>query len=283
MMNRAFEKQSSVVRASIVVPTYNERRNVEPFLAELFAVVGTRHDLDVEVIFVDDNSPDGTADEIRRIAGSYPVTLVTRPGKSGLGSAVLAGFRESSRPIVGVMDADLSHDPEILPRMIDALADHDIAIGSRFESDSAVEKWTFGRKWLSILGVMAARRLTRVSDPLSGFFVIHRGLLWPLMDRPLVSSGYKILLEILCRCDYGATASFSYVFRQRTHSTSKLDVAEYRLFIKQLLVFGAKRLRPASRPTRGRRLVHGPLNPSRVEVGAGMLRAPAGGSRRTRF
>ena len=225
---------------SIIVPTYNERPNIEALVTELFHVLRSYPEIDAEVIFVDDASPDGTADAARGMAAKYPVRVIERTAKRGLGGAVLAGFAASRRPILCVMDGDLSHDPALLPRLVHAMADHDLAVGSRFGSDSGVESWTFGRKWLSLLGVWLARRLTGLPDPLSGYFCLRRSVLGPMPARP-VSQGYKILLEIYLAGAVRNPVSLGYVFRQRRHSTSKLNWREYLLFLKQLLVYGLGR------------------------------------------
>jgi len=226
---------------SIIVPTYNERPNVAPLVEEVFAVLSACPQIDAEMIFVDDASPDGTGEAVEALAGHWPVRLVRRSGKQGLGGAVLAGFAASDRPLLCVMDGDLSHDPALLPRLVQAMADYDLAVGSRFGPGSGVERWTFGRKWLSLAGVWLARRLTGLPDPLSGYFCLRRGVLAAMPARP-VSTGYKILLEICLAGGVRRACSLGYVFRQRRHSRSKLGGREYLLFIKQLVVHGARRL-----------------------------------------
>ncbi|HEC11941.1 MAG TPA: polyprenol monophosphomannose synthase [Acidiferrobacteraceae bacterium] len=225
---------------SIIVPTYNECPNIETFVTELFETLRPYRDIDAELIVVDDNSPDGTAAAARAMANDYPVKVICRSGKLGLGSAVMEGFAASKRPLVAVMDGDLSHDPAVLPRMIRALADNDLAVGSRFGEQSRVEQWTFGRKWLSLAGVAAARRLTGLQDPLSGYFCLRQSVLASMLHT-LVSPGYKILLEIMMSKGVRTHQSFDYIFRQRQFSTSKLNFREYILFINQLMVFGFRK------------------------------------------
>ncbi|NOZ09665.1 MAG: polyprenol monophosphomannose synthase [Gammaproteobacteria bacterium] len=234
---------------SIIVPTYNERPNIELFVSELFETLKPHQDIDAELIVVDDNSPDGTAAAVRALASDYPVKAICRPGKQGLGTAVMEGFAASNRPLVAVMDGDLSHDPAVLPQMIRATADNDLAVGSRFGEQSRVEQWTFGRKWLSLAGVAVARQLTGLQDPLSGYFCLRRSVL-DSMRYPLVSPGYKILLEIMMSKGVHTHRSFDYTFRKRQFSTSKLNHREYILFINQLVVFGFRKLvsRPSEQP-----------------------------------
>jgi dolichol-phosphate mannosyltransferase len=219
---------------SIVTPTYNERQNLPKLVEELFEVVAKDSDIDLELIIVDDNSPDGTGEVADTLAKSFPIKVIHRKGKMGLGSAVMEGFALSTREYLGVMDGDLSHDPIIIPEMISSLKDNDIVIGSRFNAESAVENWRFDRKLTSQVGVWLARRLTKVSDPLSGYFFLRRSV---LEGVSLTSPGYKILLEILVKGKYSKVKEIPFRFRSREFSTSKLNSQEYFLFIKQLLVF----------------------------------------------
>ena len=125
------------VQISLVTPTYNERENLPLLAEEIFALVGQEPDIDLELIVVDDNSPDGTGEVAESLKARYPVQVVHRAGKLGLGSAVMAGFAQSARPYLGVIDADLSHDPAILPELVLSLRECDIAMGSRFGAKPA--------------------------------------------------------------------------------------------------------------------------------------------------
>ena len=223
-----------MMQVSIVTPTYNERQNLPKLAEELFEIVAKDPDIDLELIIVDDNSPDGTGEVADTLAKSFPIKVIHREGKMGLGSAVMEGFALSERNYLGVMDADLSHDPIIIPEMISSLKDNDIVIGSRFNAESTVENWHFVRKLTSQAGVWLARRLTKVSDPLSGYFFLRRSV---LEGVSLTSPGYKILLEILVKGKYSKVKEIPFRFRSREFSTSKLNSQEYFLFIKQLLVF----------------------------------------------
>ena len=235
-------------RVSLITPTYNERENISLLAEELFAVVAGTNDIDLELIVVDDNSPDGTGEAAEALKDRYPVTVVHRSGKLGLGSAVMAGFARSERPFLGVIDADLSHDPAILPELIRGLRQHDLTMGSRFGETSEVEKWALHRKMISLAGVGAARFLTGVEDPLSGYFFLRREVIGGKFQ--LTSGGYKILLEILMKGRYASHRSIPFVFRNRQFSDSKLDFREYLLFAKQILVFGLSRMF-GRRPGRG--------------------------------
>ena len=226
---------------SLITPTYNERENISLLAEEVFATVRQRPDIDLELIIVDDNSPDGTGEVAEQLRDRYPVRVIHRAGRLGLGSAVMEGFRASDRPLLGVMDADLSHDPAVLPDLITRLEKYDLTIGSRYNPESRVEKWPWHRKLISQTGVFLARRLTGVHDPLSGYFFLHRSVIDGVQ---LTSPGFKILLEILVKGAYASTVEIPFIFRNREYSSSKLNFKEYGLFVKQLIVFA---LRPRSR------------------------------------
>ena len=227
------------LRVSLITPTYNERENIPILAEEIFSVIATEPDIDMELIVVDDNSPDGTGEVAERLKDTYPLQVVHRAGKLGLGSAVMEGFALSEREHIGVIDADLSHDSSILPQLIHGLREYDITIGSRFGETSKVEKWALHRRLTSLAGVGFARLLTGVEDPLSGYFFLHRS---GLGDLKLTSSGYKILLEILVKGQIKTHMSVPFIFRNRQFSQSKLNTKEYVLFAKQLLYFTVHKL-----------------------------------------
>lgn len=223
-----------ILRISLITPTYNERENISILAEEIFAVVAQHPEIDLELIVVDDNSPDGTGEVAEGLKDRYPVQVVHREGKLGLGSAVMAGFAHSDRDLLGVIDADLSHDPVVLPQLILGLRDHDLTIGSRYDPDSKVEKWPWYRKVISQAGVFFAGQLTGVKDPLAGYFFLHRRV---IDGMSLTSPGYKILLEILVKGHYTHFMEVPFIFRDRQFSSSKLNWTEYYLFAKQLWVF----------------------------------------------
>ena len=227
------------MRISLITPTYNERENLPLLAEEIFAIINQEPDIDLELIVVDDNSPDGTGAVAEELVADYPVRVIHRAGKLGLGSAVMEGFALSDRPYLGVIDADLSHDPAILPTLIHNLRGYDLAMGSRFGETSLVEKWAFHRKLTSQVGVGSARLLTGAEDPLSGYFCLRREV---LQGFALTSSGYKILLEILVKGHYQKHCSIPFVFRNRQFSASKLNMREYLLFLKQILYFSCYKL-----------------------------------------
>lgn len=218
---------------SVIIPTYNESKNIPILVEEIFDVLD-KEKIDLEIIFVDDNSPDGTGKIAEELANKYPIKVVHRAGKLGLGSAVIAGFKASEREYLGVMDADLSHDPSILNQLITALDEYDITIGGRFEAGSEVQNWIWWRKLTSQVGVFFARLLTGVNDPLSGYFFFRRSV---IDGVALTTVGYKILLEILVKGAWSRAKEIPFQFRIRKFSTSKLSTKEYWLFAKQLFSY----------------------------------------------
>lgn len=227
-----------MISLSLIIPTYNEAKNLPLLLEEIWNVVD-KDNIDLEFIIVDDNSPDGTGKVADELAAKYPVQVIHRPGKMGLGSAVIAGFKKSERPFVGVMDADLSHDPAILNQLILSLSEYDIAMGGRFEVESSAENWTLSRKMISGTGVFLARLLTGVKDPLSGYFFMDRKV---IEGVNLTTVGYKILLEILVKGRYDKVKELPYTFRMRKYSTSKLNYKEFLLFLEQVVAYSFLKL-----------------------------------------
>jgi dolichol-phosphate mannosyltransferase len=184
---------------SVVVPCYNERPNVAPMIAKLDAALSG---IAWEVIYVDDNSPDGTAQEVRRIAGLDPrVRCIRRVGRRGLASAVIEGALSSSADYVAVIDGDLQHDETRLPVMLAALqaGGYDIAVASRHVEggDNAGLSGRF-RRLLSDGGIRLAQVFmpVRLSDPMSGFFMLPRPLFEDLASG-LNGQGFKILLDLI--------------------------------------------------------------------------------------
>jgi len=220
-------------KVSIIIPTYNEAKNIPFLLEEIFSYI-PKEKYTIKIIIVDDNSPDGTGEIAKKLSEKYPLTVIHRSKKLGLGSAVREGFRILECDCVGVMDADLSHDPKILPQLLASLESYDIAIGSRFEPGSEVDNWTWGRKLLSYIGVFLARCITKVKDPLSGYFFLKKSVIDHI---ELTTVGYKILFEILVKGNYKKVIEIPFHFRSRTYSSSKLNRAEYKYFLKQIFEY----------------------------------------------
>jgi len=181
---------------SIIIPTYNEHESITPLLKKIHQQVGERN---YEVIFVDDDSRDGTADLINSLSGSYPVRVVVRKGKRGLATAVADGFGYSQSPVMVVMDADLQHPPEVIPALLQAMdSGADIAVASRYVPGGGNLGWSKTRQVISNGAILLSHLLLpssrRVKDPMSGFFALKRGVAEKLKLEPI---GYKILLELI--------------------------------------------------------------------------------------
>ena len=218
----------------MVVPTYNERARLDTLLEQIFAACH-RHNLATEVVIVDDNSADGTGIRADEWAKSDRVRVIHRPGKLGLGSAVLDGIAIAQAPIVGVMDADLSHPPDLIPSLYSAMvtADLDMIVGSRYVSGGDSRSFSFSRAMLSRAGCLLSRPLTPVRDPMSGFFLIRRERTTGLQTSV---RGFKIGLELLVRTAPRRVAEMGYRFAGREAGESKMSTGEGLRFLRQLAV-----------------------------------------------
>lgn len=210
---------------SIVVPTFKERENIGELHERIASVLG---DTSWELIFVDDDSPDGTADLVRELAQrDCRVRCIQRLGRRGLSTAVVEGALSSAAPILAVMDADLQHDESILPAMLERLRSEglDVVIGSRYTEGGSTGEWNEGRKLISRFAGVLAHGLVpeNLHDPLSGFFVVRAPLMRDAARR-LSGYGYKILLDLFASAGRPLRfAEIPYTFRPRTHGASKLD------------------------------------------------------------
>jgi dolichol-phosphate mannosyltransferase len=217
---------------SVIVPTYREAGNLPELISQLEQVqAGTG--LSLEVLIVDDDSADGTERIVRDLGKSW-VRLITRKGVRGLSTAVLEGLRQASHDIAVVMDADLSHPPEAIPQLVQAiLAGADFAIGSRYVAGGSTDAaWSLFRRLNSSAATLLARPLTSVKDPMSGFFAIHRQTL-SRADH-LNPVGYKIGLELLVRCDCKDVREVPIHFAERTAGQSKLSLAQQLRYLQHL-------------------------------------------------
>lgn len=222
------------MRFSIVVPTYNEAGGVERLVEALDAVFRANR-LDGEIIVVDDNSPDGTGAIVDRLATELPVRCLHRPGKMGLSSGVIDGWK-TARPesrALGAMDADFSHDINVLPAMVQALESgkYGLAVGSRYVPGGGIANWPKRRIVTSRVACMLARPLTGVKDVTSGYFLVKREALDGVELDPI---GFKIGLEVIAKAHYGKAVEVPYVFKDRTVGESKLNQKEIVNYLKQL-------------------------------------------------
>jgi dolichol-phosphate mannosyltransferase len=233
---------------SIIVPTFNERDNVLPMVEALEAALDG---VDWEAVFVDDDSPDGTAERVRELGNRNPrVRLIRRIGRKGLTSACIEGMMSSSAPLLAVMDADLQHDESLLPLMLNELSGEgcDIVIGSRYvEGGSSGPGLNRLRSFGSKLGVRLSRGLCgqSLTDPMSGFFMTRREIV-ETSTQSLYGKGFKILLDMLSSHPGPLRiAELPYRMRPRKAGDSKLDSGIVIDFLLMLLDRKLRGLIPA--------------------------------------
>jgi dolichol-phosphate mannosyltransferase len=213
---------------SIIAPTFNEAGNIEPLVMRLAATLAG---VAWEVLFVDDNSPDGTSARVADVARRVPnVRCLTRVGRRGLASACIEGFAATSAPFIAVMDADLQHDEALLPRMLAILrqGDVELVVASRFAAGADLGEHSMLRRLISRLGNWAARRLLGVplSDPMSGFFMLRRALLARSALGQVSGQGFKILLDLVASTRPPARLTeLPFTFRPRLTGESKFNPA----------------------------------------------------------
>jgi dolichol-phosphate mannosyltransferase len=229
------------VTVSIVVPTYNERTRLGELVAAVFEVFA-QHGIDGELVIVDDNSPDGTGALADSLAARHRIRVVHRAGKLGLGTAVVDGFNAASGDVLGVMDADLSHPPSALPRLLQALEAHqaDLAIASRYIPGGATRNWPLVRRAMSRFACLLARPLTAARDATSGYFLIQRAA---VQGVRIEAGGFKICLELLIRGRVHSIVEVPYEFVDRAAGESKMSWREATGYFKQVGVLWRYRRR----------------------------------------
>lgn len=244
MLGRGAESEAPSAAAtvlSIIIPTRNERDNIQPLLALLTAALPYTA---WEAIFVDDDSQDGTASHVRALARCNPrVRCLQRIGRRGLATACIEGVLASAAPYVAIMDADLQHDERLLPQMLKRLDSGrlDLVVGSRYMPGGSVGDWDRSRARISWLATSLARLVCKsdITDPLSGFFMCRREVFERAMRR-MSGQGFKVLLDLLASSPEPLRVSeIPYNFRERQHGESKLDTLiawEYGMLLADKLV-----------------------------------------------
>ncbi len=219
---------------SIVIPTYNEQDNITPLVERLDRTLAGRK---YEILFVDDNSRDKTVDVAAGLAEKYPVKVLVRKRERGLATAVLHGFKYARGNIVGVMDADLQHPPEINAALLKALDNGaDMAVASRYVPGGGVPNWGLLRriisKGASSLAHLFLPSIRKVKDPMSGFFMFKRDKIEGVEFKPI---GYKILLEMLVMGNFQSVVEVPFIFEDRSSGRSKMKARQQLDYLEHIL------------------------------------------------
>lgn len=224
---------------SVITPTYNEAENIRDLISQIHSAL---REMDYELIVIDDNSPDGTGQIADELLNKYPLKVIHRSKRLGLASAVTEGFKVSRGDLVCVIDSDLSHPPEIIPKLIECLnvRNTDIVVASRYIKDGGAEGCLETRKAVSFLAALSTKPLTKIKDSMSGFFLFKREV---INNAKLVPRGYKILLEILVKGTYKRVVEFPFVFMNRTRGSSKLNLKICLEYFIQLIYLYAYKLK----------------------------------------
>ncbi|HDS11771.1 MAG TPA: glycosyltransferase, partial [Candidatus Wirthbacteria bacterium] len=194
---------------SIILATYNQSENLGNLIRQIFEVAG-QNKIQVEVIVVDDNSPDGTGEMVYYLKRFFPkLKTLHRPYRLGYVSALLEGLQEAQGNIVGFMDTNLSHPPQLLPQLVIPIirGQIDLTLASRYIEGAQISGWSVWRRLVNRLAVWLCLPITSVRDPLSNYFFISRSI---LAKTPLEPSHPKLLLDILLKSNYNAAQEIPY-------------------------------------------------------------------------
>ena len=218
---------------SLIVPTYCESKNIAILVERVHQSLSN---YSYELVVVDDNSPDGTSEIANSLSQQYPVRVITRRNERGLASAVVEGFKQARGDILGVIDADLQHPPEVIPELLETvMSGADVVIASRYVEGGGSEGWSASRKIISkgskLLAQVLLSSARGIKDPLSGFFLLRREVIDGVELSP---TGYKILLEVLVKGKAREIAEVPYIFRVRERGTSNLTSGEGIRYLKHL-------------------------------------------------
>jgi dolichol-phosphate mannosyltransferase len=228
-----------LLKFSLVIPTFNESQNIRELVAILVELLDRTIPKDYELIVVDDDSPDRTWEVASKLVSTYPqLQVIRRETERGLSTAVIRGWQAARGEILGVIDADLQHPPEILLQLwVEMTKGAELAVASRNVAGGGVSEWSIVRRFLSrgaqILGlVILPEVIGRLSDPMSGYFMVRRS---SIANQPLSPVGYKILIEVVARGQIRWIAEVGYVFRERLVGASKVTWKQYLEYIQHLV------------------------------------------------
>jgi len=218
---------------SIVIPTYNERDNIVPLVERISRTLNNHN---YEILLVDDNSQDGTVDVAAKLAEKYPVKVLVRANERGLATAVLHGFKYARGNVVGVMDADLQHPPEVNAALLKAIENGaDMVVASRYIPGGGCPNWGLTRRIIS-KGALSLAHIflpstRQVKDPMSGYFMFRRDGLDQVEFKPI---GYKILLEMLVMGKFQHVVEVPFIFEDRSSGASKMKARQQIDYLKHI-------------------------------------------------
>ena len=231
--------ENNPILLSVVIPTYKERDNIENVVNILSGLLDKAIPGNYELIIVDDDSPDRTWEIAQSLISDYPqLRVMRRQEERGLSSAVIRGWQAATGRVLGVIDGDLQHPPEVLTQLLQKIEEGaDLALASRHVDGGGVSSWSVIRRFLSrgaqVLGLVILPEVVgRVSDPMSGYFMVRRNAIANTTLNPI---GYKILLEVIGRGQIGEIGEAGYIFRERTEGESKVTWKQYVDYIQHLI------------------------------------------------
>lgn len=230
-----FSRANRTAMISIIVPTYQEVENLQPLAEMIKEALQEIPQEKYEILIMDDNSQDGSIEKIAEIANVHPIRLINRTENRGLSPAVIDGFSEAKGDYVVVMDADLSHPATAIPTMVKRLKDgsSDFVLGSRYVDGGSIGKgWTLFRYLNSAMATLPALPLTKVKDPMSGFFALRKTAIPPIKE--LSPIGYKIALEVMVKGKFSNVSEVPIHFVDRIHGESKLTLSVQLKYLQHL-------------------------------------------------
>ncbi|MFH1331685.1 MAG: polyprenol monophosphomannose synthase [archaeon] len=240
------------LKVCVIIPTYNERGNITRLIPKLQEVFKKIKDFDMNILVVDDNSPDGTSDVVEQFSKQYKnVFLLKREKKEGLGAAYLAGFDEAINKIkadvIVQMDADFSHNPEVMPTLVNHIKENDLVIGSRYVEGGGVVNWNIMRKTISKGGNFIARwvaNLNPINDCTSGYRAIRVELVKKMDKKNISIFGYAFLMTLLyeAKRNRAKIKETPITFVDRTEGSSKMGVKDIVQFFITCVRFRLKNL-----------------------------------------
>ncbi|MCW7078308.1 MAG: polyprenol monophosphomannose synthase [Canidatus Methanoxibalbensis ujae] len=235
------------MHVSIVIPTYNERENIRILIPALVNIM-RENNISGEIIVVDDNSADGTAEEVERIskifAEEFHIHVIVRERKMGIGSAYKTGFANTTGDVIFEMDGDLSHDPAMIPEFLKMLRTYDVVVGSRYMRGNCTNNQSNFRRIISIGANMIARKLLQLSvrDATSGYRAYKRNVIKSIDMNHIHSEGYAFQVEMVYKVEKKGfkIGEIPIIFRDRTAGRSKLgtkEVVRFFLIVLKLALF----------------------------------------------